>query len=130
MLSEYDILSDIIRFGEPIGRVRGYHRADFTDAWARYCPPQPGGTRDNRATRDNPRSGSSRFGPRHGSTRDSGRGRDGPWHGSTRDAPQTVTPLTCDDTVVTGGTDTPLYRFKIHSTLSDLGIYEMSYAAW
>src|SRR5579863_10007763 len=92
MLSDYDIRSDIIRFGEPIGRVRGYHRADFTDAWARYCPPQTGGTRDNRATRDNPRSGPSRFPQRHG---------------SNRDTPQTVTPLTCDDTVVTGGTDTP-----------------------
>ena len=28
-----------IRFGEPIGQAKGYYRADFTDAWARYCPP-------------------------------------------------------------------------------------------
>jgi len=38
LLREYDIRSENIRFGEPIGRVKGYHRADFADAWARYCP--------------------------------------------------------------------------------------------
>jgi hypothetical protein len=109
MLSDYDIRSDIIRFGEPIGRVRGYHRADFTDAWARYCPPRAGGIRDNRATRDTPRSGPSRFPQWHGSTSDSRNERDGPRHGSNRDTQQTMTPLTCDDTVVTGGTDTPRF---------------------
>jgi hypothetical protein len=109
MLADYDIRSDIIRFGEPIGRVRGYHRADFTDAWARYCSPPAGGTRDNRATRDNPRSGPSRFPERHGSTRDSDTERGGSRHGSNRDAPQTVTPLSCDVTVGTGVTDTPRF---------------------
>ena len=39
LLADYDIRSAPIRFGEPIGQVRGYYRADFTDAWARYCPP-------------------------------------------------------------------------------------------
>ncbi len=43
MLGDYDIRSANIRFGEPIGQVKGYYRADFTDAWARYCPPPPGG---------------------------------------------------------------------------------------
>jgi Protein of unknown function (DUF3631) len=38
MLREYDIHSENIRFGEPVGRVKGYHRSDFTDAWTRYCP--------------------------------------------------------------------------------------------
>jgi hypothetical protein len=38
MLREYDIRSENIRFGEPIGRVKGYHRDDFADTWARYCP--------------------------------------------------------------------------------------------
>jgi hypothetical protein len=42
MLREYDIRSMNIRFGEPIGRVKGYYRADFTDAWTRYCPATPG----------------------------------------------------------------------------------------
>jgi hypothetical protein len=36
LLGEYDIASKTIRFGEPWGRLKGYHRADFTDAWTRY----------------------------------------------------------------------------------------------
>ncbi|MFB4264611.1 DUF3631 domain-containing protein [Nonomuraea sp. GTA35] len=36
MLSEYDIRSANIRF--PTGQAKGYQRADFADAWARYCP--------------------------------------------------------------------------------------------
>jgi hypothetical protein len=42
LLREFDIRSENIRFGEPIGRVKGYHRDDFADAWARYCPTAPG----------------------------------------------------------------------------------------
>jgi Protein of unknown function (DUF3631) len=42
MLREYDIRSATIRFGEPIGQAKGYYRADFTDAWARYCPEPAG----------------------------------------------------------------------------------------
>ncbi|XVQ08122.1 DUF3631 domain-containing protein [Spirillospora sp. CA-255316] len=38
LLREYDIRSDTIRF--PTGQAKGYHRADFTDAWARYCPTE------------------------------------------------------------------------------------------
>jgi hypothetical protein len=41
LLSDFDIRSDTIRF--PVGQAKGYDRPDFTDAWARYCPP-PGGT--------------------------------------------------------------------------------------
>ena len=92
LLADYDIRSDIIRFGEPIGRVRGYHRGDFADAWARYCAPPGGGTRDTRATRDNPRSAASRVPARHGSIRD------------TR---KSVTGLACENTDVTDVTDTP-----------------------
>jgi hypothetical protein len=36
LLREYDITSDTIRF--PSGQAKGYRRADFTDAWQRYCP--------------------------------------------------------------------------------------------
>ncbi|WP_181958152.1 DUF3631 domain-containing protein [Nonomuraea mesophila] len=36
MLREYDIRSGNIRF--PNGQAKGYQRADFADAWARYCP--------------------------------------------------------------------------------------------
>jgi hypothetical protein len=51
MLREYDIRSANIRFGEPIGRVKGYYRDDFTDAWARYCPSSDGGSRTSRTGR-------------------------------------------------------------------------------
>jgi hypothetical protein len=42
MLREYDIRSATIRFGEPTGQAKGYYRADFTDAWDRYCPETAG----------------------------------------------------------------------------------------
>ena len=42
MLREYDIRSATIRFGEPTGQAKGYYRADFADAWARYCPEPQG----------------------------------------------------------------------------------------
>ncbi|MEV7229703.1 DUF3631 domain-containing protein [Polymorphospora sp. NPDC051019] len=37
LLAEYEITSANIRFGAPYGQVKGYHEADFTDAWNRYC---------------------------------------------------------------------------------------------
>jgi hypothetical protein len=39
LLKEYEISSENIRFEPPTGRVKGFHRAAFTDAWQRYCPP-------------------------------------------------------------------------------------------
>jgi hypothetical protein len=41
LLREYDIRSDTIRFAQPTGQVKGYRRAEFTDAWQRYCPAEP-----------------------------------------------------------------------------------------
>ncbi|WP_395109424.1 DUF3631 domain-containing protein [Actinomadura sp. SCN-SB] len=38
LLREYDIRSDTIRFPGTGKQAKGYHRADFLDAWARYCP--------------------------------------------------------------------------------------------
>ena len=38
LLADYDIHSTNIRFPDGTQK-KGYHRADFTDAWARYCPP-------------------------------------------------------------------------------------------
>ncbi|MFI6907342.1 DUF3631 domain-containing protein [Nonomuraea sp. NPDC050394] len=57
LLREYDIRSCNIRFTN--GQAKGYQRADFLDAWARYCPavepvppadvlPFEGGTRPSR----------------------------------------------------------------------------------
>jgi len=37
MLREYDIRSGNIRFPNGM-QAKGYQRADFADAWARYCP--------------------------------------------------------------------------------------------
>ncbi|MFI7547265.1 DUF3631 domain-containing protein [Actinoplanes sp. NPDC049599] len=39
LLKEYEITSGNIRFPQPTGQAKGYQRADFTDAWTRYCPP-------------------------------------------------------------------------------------------
>ncbi len=90
LLAEYDIRSAPIRFGEPIGQVRGYYRADFTDAWARYCTPIPAD-------------------PSQASPPSSARGRIKPRDTSIR---HTVTPtpaLTCDVTHMTVVTDTPRF---------------------
>jgi Protein of unknown function (DUF3631) len=41
LLREYGIRSTTIRFPS-LGQAKGYQRADFTDAWTRYCPqPDP-----------------------------------------------------------------------------------------
>ncbi|HEY2577062.1 MAG TPA: DUF3631 domain-containing protein, partial [Streptosporangiaceae bacterium] len=91
LLREYDIRSANIRFGEPIGQVKGYHRADFTDAWARYCPE----------TQQNP-SRSSRSSPPS-----SPPGRPETWDDPSRPAKTAVPDLTCDGTTGTTGTTTP-----------------------
>ncbi|MFC0624736.1 DUF3631 domain-containing protein [Kribbella deserti] len=40
LLRDFEIRSDTIRF--PSGQAKGYYRADFVDAWNRYCPaPKP-----------------------------------------------------------------------------------------
>jgi hypothetical protein len=95
LLSEYDIRSTNIRFGEPIGQVKGYYRADFTDAWARYCPPPPG--YPSQPSRPSP--------PSSEALRVNG------WDGTTRPTQPPVPGLTCNGTEGTGGTDTP----RLHS---------------
>jgi hypothetical protein len=40
LMREYEIGSENITFPHPTGRVKGFHRAAFTDAWQRYCPPE------------------------------------------------------------------------------------------
>jgi Protein of unknown function (DUF3631) len=40
-LAKYDIKPRLIRNGDQV--LRGYNRADFYDAWARYCPAPLGG---------------------------------------------------------------------------------------
>jgi hypothetical protein len=90
LLADYDIRSMPIRFGEPIGQVRGYHRTDFADAWARYCPPIL-----REASQVSPPS--------------SDRGRIKSCDTSIRHTNSPVTGLTCDGTLVTDVTDTPRF---------------------
>ncbi|WP_308161747.1 DUF3631 domain-containing protein [Winogradskya consettensis] len=40
LLKEYEIGSENITFLQPTGRVKGFQRDWFTDAWQRYCPPE------------------------------------------------------------------------------------------
>ncbi len=91
LLADYDIRSKTIRFGEPTGQVKGYHRADFTDAWARYCPRPPGDPSQ----------------PSQPSPPSSAPGRIETWDGSIRTTKPSVPGLTCDGTLGTAGTDTP-----------------------
>jgi hypothetical protein len=91
MLRDYDIRSANIRFGEPIGQVKGYYRADFADAWARYCPVTQG--EPSQSSQPSPPS--------------SPPGRPEPWDGSSRPTKKAVPGLTCDGTAGTTGTATP-----------------------
>jgi hypothetical protein len=93
MLAEYDIRSANIRFGEPIGQVKGYYRDDFADAWARYCP----------------RSAGEASQPSHPSPPSSDAGRINRWDGTTRPTQTPVPGLTCDGTEGTDRTDTPRF---------------------
>jgi hypothetical protein len=91
LLADYDIRSTPIRFGELIGQVRGYYRADFTDPWARYCPAPPGDVSQ----------------PSQVSPPSSARGRINTCDGSIRHSKTSVTGLSCGNELVTDVTDTP-----------------------
>jgi Protein of unknown function (DUF3631) len=91
MLREYDIRSANIRFGEPTGQAKGYYRADFTDAWARYCPTPAGEPSQ----------------PSQASPPSSAPGRPETWDGSSRPTKTAVPGLTCEGTAGTTGTTTP-----------------------
>jgi hypothetical protein len=93
MLADYDIRSAPIRFGEPTGQVRGYYRADFADAWARYCPPRPGYVSQ----------------PSQPSPPRSDRGRIKSCDTSIRHTVTATPPLTCDGILVTDVTGTPRF---------------------
>jgi hypothetical protein len=95
LLRQYDIRSANIRFGEPIGQAKGYHRADFTDAWARYCPE----------TQGEPSQPSQPSPPR------SEAGRPETRDDLSRPTQTPVPGLTCDGTTGTTGTTTP--RFDV-----------------
>jgi hypothetical protein len=53
MLRDYDIRSANIRFGEPIGQVKGYYRADLPTP-GRVIAPARRGSRPSRPSRPRP----------------------------------------------------------------------------
>ncbi|MBV1851905.1 DUF3631 domain-containing protein [Catellatospora tritici] len=85
LLREYDIRSSNIRFGGAVGQQKGYRRADFADAWSRYCP----------VTTDSDDSGE--------------------WDGSTRPSQDPVPGMSSLGTGGTGGTGTPRPLRLVHN---------------
>jgi hypothetical protein len=96
LLREYDIHSSNIRF-PGLGQAKGYHRADFTDAWTRYCPTTPDGPpREGQAVPVVPASS-----PQVSAGRLENLGR------LSRPTPESRTSLTSGDDAGTAGTATP-----------------------
>jgi len=108
MLRDYDIRSANIRFPEPFGQVKGYYRADFTDAWARYCPSDQGEP-SQPSQASPPSSAPGRLEMWDGSGRPKNHGSDDQWDGSSRPSGKAVPGLTCDGTAGTTGTATPRF---------------------
>jgi hypothetical protein len=99
MLSEFEIRSDTIRF--PVGQAKGYHRPDFSDAWARYCPagvPVPSVPSSFPQVTPGTDSTLVRIDPYQDS---------GPWYGSIRTTNQSVPHLSSQNELGTDGTGTP-----------------------
>jgi Protein of unknown function (DUF3631) len=101
MLSDFDIRSDTIRF--PVGQAKGYHRPDFADTWARYCPPPAGvpvPSVPSSLSQVTPGtdSGLVRIDPYQ---------QTDPWYGSIRTTDQSVPHLSSQNELGTDGTGTP-----------------------
>ncbi|MGH3845364.1 MAG: DUF3631 domain-containing protein [Pseudonocardiaceae bacterium] len=100
LLRDYDIRSATIRFPS-LGQAKGYQRADFTDAWTRYCPqshpaePAQEGQASHPYQPHHPRSS------RYGSTE---------WYGSRRTTEPSRTSLTSHNEPGTAGTANPPLR--------------------
>ncbi|WP_158850725.1 DUF3631 domain-containing protein [Saccharothrix deserti] len=90
MLREFDITSANIRFPDGT-QSKGYQRAHFEDAWARYCPPPEQETSQP----------SQPWSERDGTN---------PWDGTNRPAKTSRPALTSIGTAGTAGTPTPLIR--------------------
>lgn len=90
LLGEFDIRSGNVRFPDGT-QSKGYRRADFLDAWTRYCPPTGG--EPSRPSQASPPS----------SERDALH----PWDGSKRPTEPNRPSLTSIATPGTAGTDNP-----------------------
>jgi hypothetical protein len=111
LLGEYDIRSGNIRFPDGI-QAKGYQKADFQDAWNRYCPilvtlvePNPGGKPSQPSHGSRPRSDRDGSLNRDGSTRPA---EQSSWDDSDRPNGTSRTALTSDATPGTAGTRPPL----------------------
>ncbi|MFB9930961.1 DUF3631 domain-containing protein [Amycolatopsis halotolerans] len=91
LLKEYSIRSGTIRFPGN-GQAKGYRRADFADAWTRYCPEIPAAGEGEPSQPSQPHNPSSEP------------VRLDSWYGSSRTARKAVPPLTCRNEAGTAGT--------------------------
>jgi hypothetical protein len=97
LLRDYGIRSATIRF-PGLGQAKGYQRAEFTDAWLRYCPPMPDGEGGQPSHPYQPHSPSS---TRYGSSER---------YGSSRTTEPSRTSLTRHNEAGTAGTAHPVLR--------------------
>ncbi|HZM83025.1 MAG TPA: DUF3631 domain-containing protein [Candidatus Limnocylindrales bacterium] len=93
LLRDFGIKSDTIRF--PTGQAKGYRRADFADAWDRYCDVESSTLAEEA------------YQPYQASQPSSETVRMRSRYGSKRTAQDSVPGLTSDATVGTDGTETP-----------------------
>lgn len=108
LLADYGIRSDTIRFPDPTGQAKGYHRAAFTDAWERYCPaPQESGEQPPEDHSGGLGEGEP-YHPYQAQFPRSERYGSNPWYGSIRTTDRSVPGLTCENDDGTDGTATPL----------------------
>ncbi|WP_027941306.1 DUF3631 domain-containing protein [Amycolatopsis taiwanensis] len=95
LLREYGIRSATIRFPQA-GQAKGYQRAEFTDAWQRYCP-DPDAPAAGHASQ--PYQAQIPSSQRYGSPQG---------YGSSRTTQQAVPALTSENDAITAGTANPL----------------------
>lgn len=100
LLREYDIRSATIRF-PGLGQAKGYQRADFTDAWTRYCPQPTPDDHDEQGQPSHPYQPHSPSSTRYGSPQR---------YGSRRTTEPTRTSLTRKNETGTAGTACPPLR--------------------
>jgi hypothetical protein len=107
LLREYDIRSTTIRFPD-IGQAKGYQRADFVDAWTRYCPLPDTTPNDHHNDHHGTSQGGETYQPYQPHHRSSTPVRLADWYGSSRTTKKAVPPLTSKNEAGTAGTATPL----------------------
>jgi hypothetical protein len=103
LLRDYGIRSDTIRFPD-VGQAKGYHRADFADSWARYCPP-PKPPSEDQSSAVGEGEPYQPYQPQFPSSERYGLQ---PWYGSSRTTEKAVPGLTSKNEAGTAGTATPL----------------------